>query len=273
MKRRVAQFATEAEMCARFIAIAMGARPLYNGRGRARPTGWIAYPETAGYDIVLVRERDGFQIAVEAKLHLNDAVIQQIIECGRSPCAAGPDCRAVLVPYGSGTWLHREFCQRVGVQVITVRNDADDSASRYPQIQPEPPRADVDDWDRWSDSWPQMLPVVRLDLPSIVPDCIAGAPSPSPLTPWKLKALKIAVLLERRGWVCRQDFKHIGIDHRRWIDGGWVIVADGAWRIGPNCPDFRKAHPRNIDEIGALISDWAPPELLTPPATKPGRLL
>lgn len=37
-------------MCAAFIA--------------ALPEGWVAYPETGGFDIVLLRSADGFQIGI-----------------------------------------------------------------------------------------------------------------------------------------------------------------------------------------------------------------
>ena len=56
-----AGFAKESDLCAAFLA--------------SLPEGWTAYPETAGFDILLGREVDGFQIGIQAKLRLNAKVI------------------------------------------------------------------------------------------------------------------------------------------------------------------------------------------------------
>lgn len=266
MKKRVAQFATEAEMCARFIALATGVvhRPGWESSRPPKPTGWISYPETAGWDILLVRERDGLQIGFEAKLRLNDHVIMQALE-PREPCAPGPDCRAVLVPHGTGSELHRSICHRMGIQVVTI----DDRGYIYPEI----PREDVEWGNSWNDAWPQMLPSKRCPLPDFVPDAKAGTPSPLTLTPWKIKAIKLACILERRGWVCRQDFKHLDLNHRLFVSNRWIVTVDGAYRRGPQWPDFRRQHPRNFGEIDALWEEWKPPELPAPQQATYGRLL
>lgn len=263
MKRRVAQFASEAEMCTLFISIATG--EVSNGY-RVRPTGWKAYPEVWG-DILMVRE-DGFQIGIEAKLRLNDDVITQAIEGGTSYVTQpGPDCRAVLVPHGTGSALHRLACQRFGIQVITITAEPE---PHQPLVYPELPRP-----GHWfgEGMWPEMLPTQRVALPAFIPDVVAGRPAPLQLTAWKIKAIKVACLLERRGWLCRQDFKHLQIDHRSFLDGGWLTVVDGAWRRGPAWPDFRRQHPRNFEEIDALFDDWKPPELPAVQQATFGRLL
>lgn len=272
MKKSVAQFASEAEMCARFIAIATGRMSIY-GRdlsGNPIPTGWVAYPETADWDILMVRKRDGFQIGIEAKLRLNDLVIRQALESGSSwsVCKPGPDCRAVLVPDGTGNDLHEAFCGRAGVSIIRIKAGNEPYRETW-QISKPLPESDYET----DQNWPQMLPTQRCELPEFVPDTVAGAPSPLKLTDWKIRAIKIACILERRGWLCRQDFKHIEIDHRRFLDSGWIAVVDGAWRRGPQWPDFRRQHPRNFDEIDALWDDWKPPELPAPQQATYGRLL
>lgn len=264
MKKRVAQFASEAEMCALFIAVATG--EVANSDHRARPSGWKAYSEAWG-DILMVREADGFQVGIEAKLRLNDDVIFQAMEGRNSPTMPGPDCRAVLVPHGTGSRLHHEACLRFGIQVITITAEPE----RYqPLVQPTLPLRDDGCWDG---RWPEMLPAARVALPAFIPDVAAGRPAPLQLTAWKIKAIKIACILERRGWLCRQDFKHIQIDHRRFLDSQWLAVVDGAWRRGPAWPDFRKQHPRNFGEIDALFDDWKPPELPASQQSTFGRLL
>lgn len=266
MKREIAKFDSEAQMCALFISIATG--EIANSGRRTCPTGWKAYPEVWG-DILMVREADGFQVGIEAKLRLNDDVILQAMEGGESYITQpGPDCRAVLVPAGTGSRLHRLICQRIGLQVITIAGEP--MQGRYQLVYPELPSP-----GRWYGKgyWPEMLPTQRIKLPEFVPDVVAGSKSPLQLTEWKIKAIKIACILERRGWLCRQDFKHIGIDHRRFLDSDWISVVDGVWRRGAAWPDFRAQHPRNYVEIDAVWEKWKPAELSLQQQQSFGRLL
>jgi hypothetical protein len=61
-------FATEADLCAAFVTDIQKVK------------GWKIYPETAGFDLLLVREEDGAQLAIEAKLALNTKVLEQALE-------------------------------------------------------------------------------------------------------------------------------------------------------------------------------------------------
>jgi len=262
VKRAVAKFDSEAQMCGLFIEVATGEIANRDGR-RLRRKEWKAYPEVWG-DILMVHET-GFQVGIEAKLRLNDDVLLQIMENEYSPTAPGPDCRAVLVPYGTGSRLHHEVCTRLGIQVITITAEPE---PWQPLVTPDMPNEYT-----WGEKWPLMLPTQRVKLPEFVPDVPAGAKAPLRLTDWKIKAIKIACILERRGWLCRQDFKHIQIDHRRFLDSQWLSVVDGAWRRGPHWPDFRRQHPRNFEEIDALFDDWKPPELPAQQQVNFGRLL
>src|SRR5262249_52720467 len=100
-------FASEAEMCAQFIAW-------------AQPLGWTAYAETQGWDILLVRNDDGAQIGIQAKLALNADVLNQVLE-GRWDAMhgrPGPDFRAVLVPR-SKTGKLTLACSHLGITVIS----------------------------------------------------------------------------------------------------------------------------------------------------------
>ena len=99
-------FATEADLCARFLA--------------ALDKGWTAYAETAGWDILLVRDADGFQIGIEAKLKMNTHVINQAIEHSVYWVDhAGPDCRAIMIPEGEGGF--DQIAAYIGITVIRVR--------------------------------------------------------------------------------------------------------------------------------------------------------
>lgn len=162
-------FAKEADLCAAFI--------------NALPKEWTAYPETGGFDILLVRQPDGFQIGIEAKLKLNAKVLLQAAEDTRHYYVdmPGPDCRAVLVPEG----YNRELAALARLLCVTV------VTYRPPQrgviasaIWPELPKPKD---HHWAHDWHELCPSDRIPLPEWVPDVTAGASAPVALTDWKIR--------------------------------------------------------------------------------------
>lgn len=239
-------FANEAELCARFIA--------------NLPEGWRAYPETEGFDIVLVRLADGFQIGVEAKLKLNAKVVCQAAEAVQEwrSTDAGPDCRAALVPHGVGTDF-AEVCRLLGITVIYMR--ADEGKGDGWTSQPFSPQLPSEDRSWLARDWFERCPDKRLPLPDWVPDVAAGCAAPVALTRWKVKAIKVAVILEKRGYVTRADFKRLDLSMSRWcIPGARWLRQDGkgGWIAGPDLPDFRAQHPTNFAEIEVDYEKWSP---------------
>lgn len=244
MKREVATFRTEADLCRAFIA--------------ALPEDWVAYSETAGFDILLVRKSDGAQIGIEAKLSLNAKVITQAAQniSAYMVTSPGPDFRAVMVPVGKTSGLSA-ICDMIGLTVITVRSDDLIDAYNRSRFYPSLPR-----FDDWREAWWEFCPAARCRLPDYVPDVEAGHSAPVALTPWKIKAIKIAITLERRGFVVRGDFKHLCISMSRWTDphAGWLVRnGQGGWVATPKIPDFRTQHPVNYAEIEADFETWATP--------------
>lgn len=132
--------------------------------------------------------------------------------------------------------------------------------SRWERFEPTLPQSGAD-WA--SREWYELAPTSRHALPEYVPDVVAGAASPVQLTNWKIGALRIMALLERRGYVTREDFKVAGIDHRRWISPrtGWLVARDGRWYAGDALPDFRGQHPVVFERVKADMSKWAPVEV------------
>lgn len=238
-------FATEADLCAAFLS--------------ALPKEWTAYPETQGWDILLVRSSDGFQIGIEAKLKLNARVLLQAAEDGPHFYGdrPGPDCRAVLVP-ASGVSELAGLAPHLCLTVIRVT-----LASHYWQrVQFWPGLPHEQGRFTSADDWHELLPAKRHRLPDYVPDVHAGASAPIQLTDWKIRAMRIAVLLGETGFVDRSDFKRIGIDIRRWIEGRWLVPADRGFIGGPKMPDFQKQHPRNWEDIRADVKSWRRPDVL-----------
>jgi len=240
-KAKPKSFASEADLCARFIS-KIGDE-------------WVAYPETQGWDILLVRKVDGFQIGIQAKLVFNVHVLNQTIESSYAGAdAAGPDCRAVLVPENKGGL--GTLAAYAGITVIAVRSPPVKGYMDHYPFEPQLPNKQ----NAWSAdrTWHEWGPTKRHKLPEYVPDVAAGSSAPTQLTDWKIKAIKIAVLLEKRGHVTRSDFKAIGIDHRRWLaPNSWLQIENGLYIAG-RLPDFKKQHPKNYAEIEADFKKWAP---------------
>lgn len=241
-------FATEADLCAAFIAT-------------VNPEEWTVYAETAGWDILLARKSDGFQIGIQAKLQFNAHVVSQTLETWRVEMS-GPDCRAVLVP-DSGAKGLSEICHALGITVITIETTRWGSAwgvneSRDKKFVSRPELPTEPDRHRGNDKWHERAPVEREKLPQYVPDVVAGAAAPVQLTEWKIKAIKIAVTLEKRGFLTREDFKHIGINIQRWMpnQGHWLRVIPGGYVAGKGLPNFKAQHPRVYDEIAADAETW-----------------
>lgn len=277
-----ANFKNEAALCAAFIG--------------SIPEEWTAYAETAGFDILLVRKADGAQIGVEAKMTLNAKVLLQAVEgiySGHGREGAGPDFRAALVPAGTAGAELKQVARHLGVTVIECNSaegreeyiqrtierwakfiDIGDPAKRrasaerdadrdFPAFEPALPI--IGGYD-WRPSWHDFAPMARCKVPEYVPDVAAGASGPSKLSEWKIKAIKIALILERRGWVAAADFKALSIDRKRWLDMGWIKATATRGRYEAGLPmGLREQHPVNFEQIAADFEKWAPkaPELLT----------
>lgn len=246
-----ATFSSEAMLCLTFI--------------RNLPEGWTAYPETAGFDILLSRKADGVQVGIEAKLTLNAKVIKQIVEDHWDVCRAGPDFRAVLIPYGTAGSL-AGVCSLLGITVIEMKSKEVWESIYWrpnPKFSPELPSVDGKHWN-FREDWYDWAPVERITLPDYIPDVKAGDSAPVQLTDWKIKAIKIAIIVEKRGFVTRQDFKALRIDHRRWLVPyvGWLKPGEerGRYVAGPHIGTFRKQHPKNYEQIAADYEKWAPKE-------------
>ncbi len=228
---------------------------------------WTVYPESCGWDLLLVRDVDGFQIGVEAKLALNPEVVLQAAPRVGFVYAdqESPDVRAVLVPEARAGAGMCAIARRLGLAVITgamaegvydwrIRGYGDPR----PVFMPRPPSAeDLRDSHAETD-WPECCPEKRHTLPAYVPDVAAGVPAPTQLTAWKIKAIKVAVILELRGHVSPADFRALRIDMSRWSQSGWLRAESrGRW-VWDRPPDFKAQHPTNYAQIAADVATWLP---------------
>lgn len=267
----LATYEKEADLCRLFIA--------------CLPAEWTAYPETGGFDILLVRDSDGTQIGIEAKLRLNPKVLAQVLE-GQSHYAAvhpGPDYRAVLVPPGKCGDDLMKIAAALGVTVVRMReNIAVDMSGQplktYQFVEMRPAKGPVyaslgfrpELPGRFSgadgSTWWDRCPDTRIPLPSHVPQIDAGLPAPIRLTEWKERAIKIQCLLEVRGFVTRRDFRELEIDISRWTQERWLRpdpARPKGWIATEKMKNLREQMPDSFEKIKADIATWSK-DLTTP---------
>ncbi len=253
-KKDALRFPKESDLCAAFIA--------------SLDDDWQAYPESCGFDILLVRKEDGFQIGIEAKLTMNAKVVCQAAEGIRSAylMSPGPDCRAILVPEGVASDLGG-VCDLIGITVIRQYKElayvVKEKKNSWHSTFFNPPLPELSD-SRWrNESWHQFAPAERLQVPDYVPDVASGVKCPVRLTHWKIGAIKLVITLQLRGYLTRRDFKHHDISMSRWTQGCWLESrGDGRWTKGQYMPDFRGQHPVNYVEIEKDYETWKVPDTL-----------
>lgn len=241
---------TEADLCASFIQAA------------TKDGTWVAYPETAGYDILMRRVSDDVQIGIEAKLQFNAHVVVQALPWHTTHYSgfSGPDYLAILIPADKQNGHLETLCQHLGITVIRHHIEPQDAFFRRNPFKPDLPteknRCSADDWHEWA-------PDEREKLPDYVPDVRAGASAPVALTDWKVKAIKLCIILEERP-VTRRDFKHLQLSPTMWTGRhGWLQATPAGYIAKPSMRDLRRQHPRNYEEIRADKAKWWPPDLLT----------
>ncbi len=201
--------------------------------------GWTVHPEVSDYDLVLTRPHLSIesalrgerplslsglamtpywipgktdQVGVQAKLTANVEVLYQAVRDQRR----GPAWRLVLVPSASSSFIGLADHLGVMVAVQEVRHELGGFARGRVK------RVPADDGFQLCGRAMQVPVSKQLELPPIVTNLVAGGPSPSALTPWRVKALRLCRVLHAQGYVTRADFKAVGIDHRRWLDSGWL---------------------------------------------------
>lgn len=188
------------------------------------------------------------KVSLPSQLAVWDRVSQALPDHGYWT-TSGPDYRAVLVPVRGTENGLVSICRALGIAVIEVRTkNPYERVGFYPALP---------DRQFGSQDWQEWCPSKRCAVPEFIPDVSAGASAPTQLTPWKIKAIKIAIILEERP-VTRGDFKALQIDPTRWMapSFGWLLATQDGFVKGPSLPDFKGQHPRNYEEIRAKKAEW-----------------
>lgn len=247
---KVRLFSSEADLVAKFCELI---DPDSRRNSSVAPR-WVAYHETAGWDLLLAHD-SGCQIGVEAKLTLNPKVLDQSLP-GRWADDCGPDFRAVLVPDDGLQHYTANLACHLGLTVISVRTRKGWNGTvgyDYGPHLPDPKSL----YDRLD--WPDWCPAQRCKLPDYIPDVSGGRSSPVQLSEWKIRAIKLLILLERRGYVTRRDMKALQISSTRWTDHyhGFLSPGPDGYVRNARTPDLRAQHPTNWGQIEADFETWS----------------
>lgn len=225
-------FGSEAELCRALI-------------DRVRDE-FAVYPETSGWDLVLVSRATGEQIGIEAKLRANlDVLVQAHAYASHELRVAGPAVRAVLVPDAGHAFKY--IARELRLAVIEGWMYVVDREGR--QTHPAAAKAvfdvEIRTAPRWSPKKPLWLP------PAEPAGLVAGASAPLRMTPWKVKALELCALLRSRGYLEPADFRRLKVDSGWWIRG-----------IGRTPPRLiPESRGRYVQAPGMLLPDEMWPEL------------
>lgn len=218
-------FKTEADLCAAFIVW-------------AKNHGARCFAEWQGWDILLVLPT-GHQVGIQAKLHLNDAVMLQAYPRIENIDQASPDFRAVLVP--DSTPERGFIAHAIGLLVFEPKFEypPDIHWGRKTEF-----RGDFVPAIEITRTWPEWSVAERHPIPATDTDSIAGSPCPVTLTPWKMGALSVLAELEVNGEIETRMMRAFGVAPSRWTQGRWIEpVRRGFWVRGEKCPPFDKQHP------------------------------
>lgn len=187
----------------------------------ARASGWLVFPETSEYDLLLVATNEvrtaniktGEQIGIHAKMHPNVEVLYQALPMMHGD--RGPSYHAILVPVASLEF--RSVAYRCGIVVIegaryerhsrAYRRTTGMSALYLPAHQ------------RHYYSEPLWYPDMEINTP-------AGVRSPKKITPWKVKAVRLCLEGLEKGFLLNADFRTSGVSMTLWRQKKWILATD-----------------------------------------------
>lgn len=258
------EYKTEAELCADFRA------------WLEDHSGWIAYNETAGWDMLAVF-RGTLQIGIQAKLRPTFRLIEQALDGVRYRAGEveaydrGPHYRAVLVPHADQdavrvfrrlrvilltpralTW--QEERDGFDLPVFQWRRDSGIIGMNCDPFCPDRGLAPVPE-PGWL--WGQK----ELErLPEFVPDTPAGVPCPKILSGWKIRMLRVVVIAHERGRVTCAEAREHKIDLAPWVNdynparSRFIRIERGVYALGPAMTyhlDFPQTFEKLLEEFRA----------------------
>lgn len=189
----------------------------------ARAQGWRVFPETAGFDVLLVATdqvtaagiKPGDQLGVEGKKAGNLKLLTQVRP--QRNALKGPHFHVAVVP--RATEEFREIAMALNVMVVEACTRGWRNGVRV--------------WERSEFKYDLRFfpPLFRqyYEEPCWHPDVEVWVPpgvnSPKRMSPWKIKAVKLCVLGKRKGFLTSADFRAAGVSMSVWR-GRWLKESD-----------------------------------------------
>lgn len=204
-------FDKETELCAHFMK-------------EAESYGWLSYPETDEFDMLLVATEVvqghfniGDQIGIQAKLVPNIDVLYQSLP--RRADRSGPNYYGVLVPHATAEF--KELAKHLKIKVF----EAACGIYRHRGLtewEQGPVKGFLDPPKLWyphQHRKPSWVPDVHVKME-------AGAAGPKQLTPWKIKAVKLALHGVTKGYLTSHDFAVFDVKMVRWVRYRWIVAGE-----------------------------------------------
>lgn len=217
----------------------------------AKSLGWRVFPETSGWDLLLVATDgvqtvgavSGDQIGIQAKLRGNLLVLDQARP--KRYGDKGPHYHAVLVPEARPEFS--SIANDLGILVFIGTKQKFSFTTKtgcipVPGMGIELARVPVSKKFYYSE--PEWHPDVEIWTPP-------GVRSPQRITPWKIKAVRLCLESESRGYVLSSHFRASGVSMQRWLQNGWIKPAGE--RVGRS--------KKYVLDLGALPPHLAYPEI------------
>lgn len=215
-------------------------------RSVAMGEGWVVYPETSDWDMILVRPGDSFQVGVQAKQQPNVDVLAQTIVSDR---CKGPDVHAVLVPTCSQAF--REVARAMGVLVLEAASMDTSRAGRWAR----PARL-----EDLVDKAPKRVHLPgRCWLPPFVPQLPAGVPGPRQVTPWKVYAAELCARIRTGDPLSNRNARalRLNVDRLELLPGTkprLYRVPSGTWLPDMDFPEVAEGL-----KLPVPLIEWASP--------------
>lgn len=207
----------------------------------ARSNGWKVYPETSGWDLVLVKD---IQMGIQAKLKDNVDVLSQAL-------ADGPHVKAVLVPRASLEF--RTVANALGIFIIEGLVRVKDTLGG--EYWTKEIKTNLEEYNKKHLNNPKNLcwiPEMEINVP-------AGVKSPKSITKWKVKAIKMCFKLNKKGYLTSKDFQEAKLSITLWkkkwlVDSGKKDGKLTKYVKNPNAtlpdqlyPEITEAFSRNCE--------------------------
>lgn len=218
----------------------------------AKENGWSVYPETSGFDILLVKD---IQIGVQAKLKDNLEVLAQSVEyCSFYNkhsdfvfTTPEPDLHAVLVPRSSKDF--QKVARALGIYVIHGAIPKwDFTTGKCEWIKAIEPYTSLDKYNKkylTNSKKKCWVPEIQISVP-------AGVKSPKLVTEWKIKAIRLCIKLKQNGYLTSKDFKDEKVNMTLWVNK-WII--NSGEKIGKLVKYIKAPNAKLPDELYPEITN------------------